>query len=379
MASALKSAVSSMTGSSDAGDDTNKADNYRLSITAGPSYDKNTQQPLTVNGPSVAVSETTKVSLRIKDYTGLPSSSPASSAYFEHPENAKDTFSVAFSIVPAKDTPVDDLYFVIDTGHNPIKKFGLSKGLIDSAFKVAKQFIDSSLHCDAAAEEPWVGGPVLQGATTTFRVGETPQGQGQWDAPGDDMAEGAVGSGKQERERIGLPDAADKRRKWFGANSGFKLQKGRQYDFDFANGYIDWRNYALKLPGFSWSPLKHIGDKSHKVRFVLKDINTGECFFVVMVTLLAGEEMQAAIEADQKGGQSVAGQQQMPPQQSHSQQQQSHGQQQQSQTPQIQQQQQPQQQQQQQQPVQAPQQMSNQSQLPPGHTISQAESQQMQR
>ncbi|GAB7339914.1 hypothetical protein MBLNU457_6440t1 [Dothideomycetes sp. NU457] len=372
MASALKSAVSSMTGS-DTGDDSNKADNYRLSVTAGPSYDKDSQKPLTVNGPSVAVSESAKVSLRIKDYTGLPSSSPASHPYFDHAENAKDTFSVAFSVVPSKDTPVDDLYFVIDTGHNPIKKFGLSKSLIDSAFKVAKQFIDGSLHCDAFAEEPWVGGPVLQGATTTFRVGET--SKEKWDAPGEDMSEGAVGEGKQERERTGMPEAADKRRKWVGSNPGFKLQKGRQYDFDFANGYIDWKNYALKLPGFSWSPLKHIGDKSHKVRFVLKNIKTGECFFVIMVTLLAGEEMKAAIEADQKGGQPVAGQQQqqqqqqMPPQQSQ-------GQGQQIQAPQEPREQ--QQEQQQQQPTKAPQHMSNQSQLPAGHTISQAESQRMQ-
>lgn len=366
-----------MTGS-DSSDDTtnnNRADNYRLSVTAGPSYDKDAQQPLTVNGPSVAVSETTKVCLRIKDYTGLPSSSPSTSPYFAHPENAKDTFSVAFSIVPSKDVAVDDLYFMIDTGHNPIKKFGLSKGLIDSAFKVAKQFIDGSLRCDAFAEQPWVGGPVLQGSTTTFRVGEalSGNGNGNWDAPGDDMAEGATGEGKKERERVGMPEAADKRRKWIGANPGFKLQKGRRYDFDFANGYIDWKTYSLKLPGFSWSPLKHIGDKSHKVRFVLKDIKTGECFFVVMVTLLAGEEMRAAIEADRTGGQSSgqsSGQQQSPPQQSQ-------GQQQQSQTsPESQQQQ--QQQNQQQQSAEAPQQKSNQSQLPPGHTISHAESQQMQ-
>ena len=373
MASALKSAVSSMTGG-DTGDDTNKADNYRLSITAGPSYDKSQQKPLTVNGPSVPVSETTKVSLRIKDYTGLPSSSPATSPYFKRPENVKDTFSVAFSVVPTKDTPVEDLYFVIDTGHNPIKKFGLSKSLINTAFKVAKEFIDGSLHCDAFADEPWVGGPVLQGATTTFRVGETVQ-SGQWDAPGDDMDEGAVGEGKEERERCGIPEAADKRRKWFGNEKGFTLKKGRKYDFDFANGYIDWKNYALKLPGFSWSPLKHIGDKSHKVRFVLKDVKSGECFFVVMVTLLAGEEMKAAIAEDQKTGgqqsqQSPGHQQQhvSPRQPQHQQKQE------QEQMPQMP----PQQQQQRQVPAQAPQHLSNQDQLPPGHTISQAESQQMQ-
>ena len=59
---------------------------------------------------------------------------------------------------------------------------------------------------------------------------------------------------------------------------------------------------ALKLPGFSWSPLKHIGDKSHKVRFVLKDVGTGEVFLVVMATLLAGEDLRAAVEADRGAG-----------------------------------------------------------------------------
>jgi len=261
-----------------------------------------------VNGPSIAVSDQVKLKVRIKDYTGLPSSSPTTPAYFDLPGHTKDTFSLAFSITPKADIRTTDLFFGLDTGHNPIRKFGLPESLVQTAFKIVKEFIDPSLVCDISSDEPYVMGPALTSATMELNVGDSQQQN--WDAPAENMTEGATGSGQQAREKAGLPPAADKRRKYFMAEAhreSFVLEKGRTYGFDFANGYIDWRAYALKLPGFSWSPLKHIGDKSHKVRYVLKDLKSGEVFFVVMCELLAGENMRLAVEEDQRSHGSTGG------------------------------------------------------------------------
>lgn len=306
MASAVKDAVKntfSTNSSSDKLDE--KTQNYKLRITAGPNYDKSLQRLVVVNGPSITVSDQAKLTVRIKDYSGLPSSSTSHAAYFDRPGHEKDTFSLAFAITPTADIRTKDLYFGLDTGHNPIRKFGLPESLVQTAFKIVREFIDPSLTCDASADEPYVMGPALTSATMEFRIGEqvAESSRGTWDVPSEDMSEGAIGSGKQVRENAGLPDAADKRRKYLmnGAHrDGFLLEKGRTYDFDFSNGYIDWRAYALKLPGFSWSPLKHIGDKSHKVRYVLKDIKTGQVYFVVMCELLAGEQMRQAVEDDRR-------------------------------------------------------------------------------
>ncbi|KAF2226163.1 hypothetical protein BDZ85DRAFT_182960, partial [Elsinoe ampelina] len=272
--------------------------NFRLRITAGPTYDKSLQRIVTVNSPDPhPISDNVAISLRIRDYTGLPSASPASvPEYFDLPQHSKDTFSVAFAFTPPKDIPASNLYFGIDTGHNPVRKFGIPKSLINTAFKIVKEFIDPSLSCDAGVDEPWVRGPVVAGATTTLCGSVSPEAQAH-------------------RKANSLPSDAGKRRKHLNSERNrekFVLQQGRRYYFDFSNGYIDWKAYALKLPGFSVPVLKYLGNGageggakggggSHKVRFFLKDLVTEEVYFVIMCTLLTGEDLRLALEEDGNG------------------------------------------------------------------------------
>jgi len=48
--------------------------------------------------------------------------------------------------------------------------------------------------------------------------------------------------------------------------------------------------------------LRYIDDKTHKLRYVFKNKESGDVFFVVVFSLMFGEELQAAIEADAKEG-----------------------------------------------------------------------------
>ncbi|PSK33951.1 hypothetical protein B9Z65_8277 [Elsinoe australis] len=420
MASMIKDAVSSATGHSSSSstekantdsEGHDKTKNFRLRITAGPTYDKSLQRVLAVNSPEAhPVSENVAVSLRIRDYDGLPSTSPVNvPEYFELPEHSKDTFSVAWAFTPPHDMPASNLYFGIDTGHNPIRKFGISKSLINTAFKIVKEFIDPSLSCDAGVDEPFVRGPAVAGATTTLCVGDR-QGPAESEAPptgangvpptGSEqqapahlspnpdaasppsrsspptsspssrkssastpvdlsglvfpdpqlLTEGATSPEAQaHRKSAGLPSDPAKRRKHLNSESHrkeFILQKGRTYYFDFSNGYIDWKSYALKLPGFSVPVLKYLGggkpppspgsspqvgverngsagsveseaqsaqgqasappspegkkggSGSHKVRFFLRDIASEEVYFVIMCTLLTGADLTQALEED---------------------------------------------------------------------------------
>jgi len=194
-----------------------------------------------------------------------------------------------------------------DPGENPIRKFGLPSSLVNTAIHAVTYFVDGSLVCDSSSDQPSVMGPLLTGTQTLFSIGDVVSaGNGDsWDAPGVDMTEGATGSGVDLRESLGIPaEDPSKRRKYFSkkGGQGFVLEAGRTYSFDHGHGYIDWKETTLKLPGFSFNILKHIGkgNKSHKVRFVLKDTESGEVYFVIMCTLLAGEDLRMAMEDDQK-------------------------------------------------------------------------------
>lgn len=285
----------------------NSPENYRLYITAGPSYDKSLQRPLAVNTEhSLDVSDEVSVTFRIAGFHGLDTASPRTSAYFDRPDHKTDTFSIAFSITPKADISTENLWFGVDTGHNPIRKYGLPKSLVKTALNILTGFVDPSLHSDVVADGPWIMGPVLCGSTMQFRINghvddtqDTPGNKARR-APGENMSEGALGSGQQVRQASGMPDAADKRRKWFlddKHRQSFVLERGRTYDFDFSNGYIDPDRYRLRLPGFSIGVLKYIGTKSHKFRWVLKDVKTDKVYFVIMCTLLTGDELEAARHA----------------------------------------------------------------------------------
>lgn len=56
--------------------------------------------------------------------------------------------------------------------------------------------------------------------------------------------------------------------------------------------------FALTLPGFSLKVIKYVGDRTHCLRYVFKNRQTGDMYFNVNFTLLWGEELQNALAKD---------------------------------------------------------------------------------
>jgi len=46
--------------------------------------------------------------------------------------------------------------------------------------------------------------------------------------------------------------------------------------------------------------LRYIDDKTHKLRYVFKNKESGDVYFVVVFSLLYGEELQEALKGDEK-------------------------------------------------------------------------------
>jgi hypothetical protein len=159
------------------------AHNYILHVTAGPDYDASVQKIIAVNTaePHHISTEHIDVDLnvRIRDYRGLPRSSPTSSPYFELPAHAKsgDRYSIGFRFTPKHDINGDDLVFGNDFDH-PIRD-RLPPGF-GTAFKIVKWAIDPGLDGDVYAEKPYLYGP-LASSINTFRVGETQTERGDDD------------------------------------------------------------------------------------------------------------------------------------------------------------------------------------------------------
>jgi hypothetical protein len=279
-------------------------DIYRILVTAGPSYDKADHQPVVVNSGQPVVVENefvrAKIKVRVRAYRGLPSHSPAHSPYFDDPGHERDLYSIAFSLVPKQDLPSIDTVWGNDFDH-PIRE-KLPPGF-NTAFKIVKEFIDPALSCDAYADEPWLYGPSLT-SWFAFRIGdvvcedEVPFQEDE--AP---MKEGADGSGHDVRRKHNLPDTGDKRRLHFRNpthREAFVFEKGRVYQGDFFNPYIDFVNRTLRLPGFTMKVTKYLEHKSHCLRYVFKNRQTGEVYFNINFNLLFGEDLEKAVKEDEE-------------------------------------------------------------------------------
>lgn len=112
------------------------------------------------------------------------------------------------------------------------------------------------------------------------------------------MSEGGQSGGEDVRAQAGMPDTAPERQKWglhHGRAAGaWEWQAGRQYGFDFFNPYLDFNNFALKLPGFSLGFTGYL-DGNDYLRYTLKNKDSGEVYFVVVFTLLKKEEMDEEV------------------------------------------------------------------------------------
>lgn len=270
--------------------DSANVDKYFIQVTSGTSFEDSEAKQVIINGAPTQLSKNAKVAVRIKEYQGLPEGSPATSPYFDDQTHAHDTYSIAVSWIPEEDIDADDLVWGIEL-INPIRD-RIPGRFITTAFNVVKRFVDASLQCDADADQPWVNGPILCSSAITFSIGS----KGSCELPAV-LAEGGLSDDATIRQSLSIPTAESQRRKHFldeQKRKDFKFEKGRCYAFDFHNGYIDWKNYALKLPGFSFGVLKYINDRTHTVRFVLKSRKTGKVFVATTFRLLYGEELEKA-------------------------------------------------------------------------------------
>jgi len=281
-------------------------------VTAGPNYDPSTHQDVPVNGhDSICIDSdlvTCWLKVRIKDYHGLPHDSPASSPYFEHKLHTSDRYSIAFSFVPKRDFSGSDLVIGFDYDHSI--KHQLPPGF-KYAMKIATSMLDPGLYSDPYSDNPYLYGPALSGLFTLNigeRVDETPakdQLASLEQATGGVVEEGATGTGNSVRESLNLPSKWKKRRKHFldpQALSDFTFEKRRMYHADFFNPHLDFANFSLRLPGFSISVAKYIDEKTHHLRYVLKNRSTDEVLFVVFFKLLFGEELEK-VNAEKKSEQ----------------------------------------------------------------------------
>lgn len=283
-----------------------------MAVTAGPSYDPSSHDQVDVNGQDATYVESDFVSawvrVRIKDYHGLPRNSPSTSPYFSHKQHTSDRYSVAYSFIPKHDIPGSDIVMGFDYSHSV--RHQLPPGT-KYAMKIATSLLDPGLYSDPYCDEPYLYGPALS-SWFAFSIGDlvqdTPAKTQLFALDSNDsgvISEGATGpSGDSIRNRHEMPSKWKKRRKHFldtKALSSFTFEKGRMYHADFFNPHLDFANFALRLPGFSISVAKYVDEKTHHLRYVLKNRKTGEVLFCVFFKLLFGKELEDTLQQNNEG------------------------------------------------------------------------------
>ncbi|KAI9762774.1 MAG: hypothetical protein M4579_000126 [Chaenotheca gracillima] len=288
------------------------ADNYLLRVTGGPSYDPSTHKPVPVNSSepfhvSNSVCEA-NINVRIQNYRGLPHGSPQTSPYFSQSPHTHDQYSLSFTILPKSPIPGHQLLFGNDFDH-PIRD-RLPPGF-GKAFQIVKWWIDPGIDGDVYADEPYLYGPALS-SLNVLRIGEKAASVAA-EPTGDDkgsvsiLEEGADGPEAEKiRQDKGLPADGAARKKWFldeAKRKEWEFEAGRLYHADFFNPYLDFNEFALKLPGFSLPIIKYWDGqplRSHSVRYVLKNKETSEVYFVLVFALVPIEEAEKEKSKEEK-------------------------------------------------------------------------------
>lgn len=278
------------------------ADKYTLRITAGPSYDlaDHVEVPVNKATPVKIGTELMDVELnvRIQNYRGLPRNSPTTSPYFSQEPHAtnKDQYSIAFRFTPkkpaapaaapapaetkagdgdddddeeeARGISASDLQFGNDFDH-PIRD-RLPPGF-SYAMKIVKWWIDPGLDGDPYADSPYLFGPALS-SFNAVRVGPAPldeargglvveEGASDDDDDGDGGDDSSSGSSNRAwRDAVGAPADAKARMKWAlqeQSKQAWVWEYGRTYAVDFFNAYLDFSEFALRLPGYAVPIMKY--------------------------------------------------------------------------------------------------------------------------
>ncbi|KAK3985298.1 putative f-box domain protein [Cladorrhinum sp. PSN332] len=333
------------------------ADKYIIRVTAGPDYDMDSHTEVAVNSPTPLKISTDlmdmELNVRVQNYRGLPRGSPSTSPYFQlepHKYN-NDQYSIGFKFTPKKpeedmselteggervddegeempereeeEVGVDaegilgrDLQFGNDFDH-PIRD-RLPPGF-GTAMNIVKWWIDPGLEGDAYADRPFLYGAGLSSFNAVWVGG---QGKGlekvEEEKGGIWIEEGGDEEGMEWRKQLGVPEDGKKRMKWAlneGNRGKWVWEYGRTYGVDFYNPYVDFGEYALRLPGFNLPIMKYWDGqglrthpkRSHQLRYVLRNRKTGQVYLVVLFTLHLAEDINedgslkpAAIEALRK-------------------------------------------------------------------------------
>ncbi|KAJ5234814.1 uncharacterized protein N7469_003982 [Penicillium citrinum] len=274
---------------------------YRLKVTAGPEYDKTTHQQVNVNDKTLHFESdraTVDVGVHIQDFNGYPDNSPTTSPYFSHSLHAHDQYSISCSLTPKQNVNGDDLVFGNDFDQ-PLRD-RLPMGF-NAALKTVKWAVDPSIDGDAYADKPYLYSPALA-TWNQFRIGgkngtSTPKLTTEYV-----VEEGADGDGVESRDSLGISgNSAKARRSHFQKKEhrqSFEFEAGRTYMADFGNGYLSFSDMSIHLPGFTIPVISMVDDKLNELRYVLKNVKTGEVYLVVLFTVVFDQEQKSEQNQD---------------------------------------------------------------------------------
>lgn len=269
------------------------AHNYIIRVTAGTVRDVkehavvavNTADPLHITSDLIDA----RLSVRVKNYGGLPRPSPADSPYFSAEPHAynNDQYSIAFSFrlkrppgpavddADSKDGDDDagpgaaadnadddvgvsgaDLQWGNDFDH-PIRD-RLPPGF-GTAMNIVRWWIDPGLEGDAYADAPYLYGPALS-SFNALRAGPPAADDADAAEVGIWVDEGGDEAGLEARRSLGAPDDPKGRMKWAlqaESKDRWLWEYGKEYSVDFFNPYLDFNEFALRLPGFNLPIMKY--------------------------------------------------------------------------------------------------------------------------
>ncbi|KAI0389607.1 DUF1769-domain-containing protein [Xylariaceae sp. FL0594] len=289
------------------------ADKYVLRVTAGSDYNIDKQVEVPVNSAeTVKISSDlidAEVNIRVQGYAGLPKGSPETSPYFDlEPHSANDDqYSIAIRFTLKRPRAADaagdgakgisghDLQFGNDFDH-PIRD-RLPPGF-SYALNLVKWWVDPGLDGDPYADKPYLYGPALSSFNTVHA------GAGDHDPEKGGLAfdEGGDDEGMLARRASGAPEGAKERKKWAlgdAAKTAWLFEYERPYCVDFFNAYLDFKRFAVRLPGYYLPVMKYWDGqglrpnprRSHALRYVLRNRTTDETYLVIVFSLHLKEDI----------------------------------------------------------------------------------------